>query len=332
MSRSWYEIKNQAAPEADVYVYDEIGCYGISAKEFVRDLRAVSAPLINLHVNSPGGDVFDGVAIYNSLKQHKAAVHVFIDGIAASSASFIAQAGDRVVMAPSATMMIHEPYGLAMGDAGTMAKMAGTLDKVGDTIASIYAERAGGTEAEWRQRMQAETWYRAQEAVSAGLADEMSSSMAPANMAPRLFNLSKFRNVPEWLQQPADAQPRAAGRTMSQANLDKLHAAMQGLDAVHGGTCDMGAECPVGGAQNRVPALRNEDLTVCLAPECDMPAVLELPLCKDHVEAIMGAGQAPLNTAKDEGVGQTGDRDDIYRYRAALLEMEGTLALAGGTL
>lgn len=202
MKQRWYEIRNASGDEAEVYIYDEIGSWGITAKQFVDELQAVKAKTINLRVNSPGGDVFDAVAIYNALKHHPAAVHAVVDGIAASSASFITQAGDTVLMATGATMMIHEPSGMVMGDAGDMAKMAETLEKMGDTIASFYVGRAGGTEAEWRERMRAESWYRAQEAVDIKLADGLVDSRGTDRRV-GIFNLSRFKNVPEWVKNQA---------------------------------------------------------------------------------------------------------------------------------
>ena len=204
MRQSWYEITNKAGDEADIYIYDEVGSLGITAQAFVNELKTLKARILNLFINSPGGAVFDAMAIYNSLKRHPAMVNVFVDGIAASSASFITQAGERVVMAKGATMMIHEPYAVAIGNSKTMKKMVEYLNKVADGVSEIYAARAGGEPSEWRERMQAETWYRAQEAVDAGLADEVQEIETGAqNRMPRVFNLSKFQNVPEWLETPA---------------------------------------------------------------------------------------------------------------------------------
>ena len=197
--KSWYEIRNATAETAEVLLYDEIGGWGITASDFAKELQGVKAKIINLRINSPGGDVFDGVAIYNALKNHPAAVHAVVDGLAASSASFISQAGDTVLMATGSTMMIHEPNGMTMGDAQDHAKMAETLDKIGDTIASFYAMRAGGDEALWRSRMRAESWFRAQEAVDIGLADGVVGGKAENRVG--IFNLSSFKNVPEWVPQ-----------------------------------------------------------------------------------------------------------------------------------
>jgi len=171
--RPWYRITNQAADEAEVMLYDEVGWFGATADEFINDLRGITAPNILLRVNSPGGSVTEGIAIANALRSHPASVTVQVDGIAASIASVIAMAGDRVRMMPNALLMVHEASGLCVGDAAEMIKMAEVLGKISDNIAGAYAARAGGTEAEWRQVMKNETWYRGEEAVAAGLADEV---------------------------------------------------------------------------------------------------------------------------------------------------------------
>lgn len=194
----WYTIRNITEDEAEIYIYDEIGYFGISANDFISELRDLKASNIALHINSPGGDVFDGVAIYNAIVRHKAKVTVSVDGIAASSASFIAMAGDEVVMAPHAQMMIHEAAGLTIGPADDMRAMADILDKSSDNIASIYAERAGGTVEDWRQKMKAETWFSDAEAVEAGLADRVDGEDEEA-VAARIA----ARRVPASSEEPA---------------------------------------------------------------------------------------------------------------------------------
>ena len=175
--RPWYRITNQAADEAEVMLYDEVGGWlGATADEFINDLRGITAPKILLRVNSPGGSVTEGIAIANALRSHPASVTVQVDGVAASIASVIAMAGDHVRMMPNALFMVHEASGLCAGEAADMIKMAELLDKISDNIAGAYAARAGGTEAEWRQVMKNETWYRGEEAVAAGLADEYVSA------------------------------------------------------------------------------------------------------------------------------------------------------------
>ncbi|KKL94281.1 hypothetical protein LCGC14_1866240 [marine sediment metagenome] len=200
--RTWFDVQNKKG-EADIYIYDEIGAWGVAPSEFIREINALKVGTLNLHINSPGGQAFDGIAIYNALKRHPATVNVTVDGLAASIASVIAQAGDRVVMAESATMMIHEPWIAIRGDSARLAQTAEWLGKLGDGIADIYAGRAGGESPEWRTRMKVETWYRAREAVDAGLADEVTQVVSPPP-AVRAFNLlSEFKRVPATLTLPA---------------------------------------------------------------------------------------------------------------------------------
>jgi ATP-dependent protease ClpP protease subunit len=172
----WYRITNSiSGGTATVHIYDEIGYWGVTASDFVRELGAVNASAIDVHINSPGGEIFDGIAIANALRAHAATVTTYVDSLAASIASVIALAGDRVVMAPNSQMMIHDGSGICLGNAADMREMADLLDRQSDNIAEVYAAKAGGTVEEWRARMTAETWYTAAEAVEAGLADETST-------------------------------------------------------------------------------------------------------------------------------------------------------------
>lgn len=179
-TRDWYRIENKTAESVDVYLYDEIGMWGVTASDFVNEIAKLDTKEIKLHINSPGGSVFDGVAIYNSLVNHKASITVMVDGLAASAASFIAQSGDSVIMGTGSTMMIHEASGGVWGNAEDMRQTADILDKLSGTISEFYAIRAGGSAAMWRGIMKAETWYTAQEAVDAGLADSVSKTKADA--------------------------------------------------------------------------------------------------------------------------------------------------------
>ena len=173
----WYRITAAGDDRAEVFIYGTIGDDwnedGVTAASFVKGLRAITAPRIDLHLNSPGGLVFDGVAIYSALRNHPAAVTSFVDGVAASAASFVAMAGEEIVIEKPAKMMIHDANGLVLGNAADMREMADLLDDLSDTIAGIYADRAGKTVAHWRAAMRAQTWYGAAEAVAAGLADRV---------------------------------------------------------------------------------------------------------------------------------------------------------------
>jgi ATP-dependent protease ClpP protease subunit len=176
--RKWWEIKAAAGGQATIRIYGDIGesWWGdsVSAKSFSDELEELgNLSSIRLHLNSPGGDAFDGVAIMNVLRDHPADVTVTVDGLAASAASIIAMAGDTVVMGRGSQMMIHDAASYGFGNAAELRKAAQVLDSISDSMAAVYAERAGGTTAEWREVMAEETWYGAEEAVEAGLADEV---------------------------------------------------------------------------------------------------------------------------------------------------------------
>ena len=190
--KNWYTIRARGTG-AEVLIYDEIGAYGVSAKRFLAELGALPEGVpIDLRLNSPGGSVFDAVAIYNALQRHEGAITVWIDGIAASAASYIAMAGDEIVMPENAFLMIHDPSGLVMGTAADMREMAGTLDKIAGGMVRGYAARSGKPEEEIAALMAAETWFDARDALEAGLATRM---IEPVRIAAS-FDIGRFRNAP----------------------------------------------------------------------------------------------------------------------------------------
>jgi ATP-dependent Clp endopeptidase proteolytic subunit ClpP len=207
----------------DVLIYDAIGGKeGITATQFVKDLKAHKGKDINLHVNTPGGSVFDGVAIFNALKAHRGHVTTYIDGIAASIGSVIALAGDTVNIASNGFMMIHEASGLVIGNAANMRKQADICERISDTIAHTYAEKTGKPVEEMRALMTAETWFTAQEAIAAGLADSITEAVEFTNS----FDLTKFNKAPEALRVPAvatDQFTRARGIAEWRAGAGPFH-------------------------------------------------------------------------------------------------------------
>lgn len=175
-------VRNADEDRAEVRIYDYIDSwFGISADEFVSQLNAITAPAIDLRINSGGGDVFDAYAIYHALQRFPGTVDVHIDGLAASAASFIAMAGDTVEAGDPSRVMIHDASGLAYGNTADMTEMATLLDDLSDDIAGIYARKTGTDAATWRDAMRAETWYSAQSAVDAKLVDRIA---APAQQDP----------------------------------------------------------------------------------------------------------------------------------------------------
>lgn len=225
----WYRIvRNQAdTGTTEIYLFDEVGYFGVTAQDFVRDLQGVQTPRIDLHISSPGGDVFDGIAIYESLRTHTAEVTTHVDSLAASIASVIAMAGDTRMIAPAGTMMVHDGHGIAIGNAADMREMADLLDRTSNTIAGVYAARAGGDVAAWREAMQAETWYSAAEAVDAGLATEVASDAADAPAAAASFDLSIYSYAGRQ-QAPAPVIQPAA----DEVDLSSVTEALRGAFAV----------------------------------------------------------------------------------------------------
>lgn len=197
------------ADEATFYLYDEISYWGISADQFVKDLNGSKASTVHIRINSPGGSVFDGTAIYNAIKQHKAHTVTHIDGLAASISSVIALAGDEVRMADNSFLMIHNPWSIVIGDASAMREEADLLDKVADTtIASIYMAKSGKTKEEITSKMADETWFSAAEAKEYGFVDAIDGLPEEAKDVKNiLFDLAIFANVPEDVKKMQNATP-----------------------------------------------------------------------------------------------------------------------------
>lgn len=194
---SWYRIENAKQRRSQMFIYDEIGSFGITADAFLNDLRETESEEIELHLNTPGGNVFQGIAIYNALRNAPARVEVVVDSLAASIGSVIAMAGDKISMAEGSQMMIHEARAMEAGTAADLRKMADTLDRQSTNIASIYASRAGQEVSFWRDLMLAETWMFADEAVEFGLADEILQVKAPtAEFDLSIYNYAGRRSAP----------------------------------------------------------------------------------------------------------------------------------------
>lgn len=174
---------------ATLRLFDPIDSYGewwgMSAKELAAAVDELPSHIatIELLINSPGGDVFDGLAMVNVLRAHQARTRAVVQGMAASAASFIACAVDECVMAPNSTMMIHDAWGVCVGNADDMLALGAVLDQASGNLAEIYAAKSGKSVDEMRAAMKAETWYTADEAVAAGLADSVAASAdsTPAN-------------------------------------------------------------------------------------------------------------------------------------------------------
>lgn len=197
-SRQWFQVRAQGDDSAEIYIYDEISWWGVSADELVREIAQLAVSTINVRINSPGGSVWDGMAIYQALRGHGARIVTHIEGIAASMASVIALAGDEVRMAKGAFFMIHNPWVIVLGDAAELRDTADLLDKVTGNIVGIYVEHSGSSEEAIRAAMEAETWYTAEEARDAGFVDVVVDGQEVVARASADV-LAQFRRVPERL-------------------------------------------------------------------------------------------------------------------------------------
>lgn len=195
MNKHWFKLCNavETDDEAEVLIYDEIGMWGVTAKDFVDELKASGAKKFHVRINSPGGDVFAGITIYNYLRSLKSNVRITVDGLAASIASVVAMAGQTVTMADNAMMMIHNPWGVVVGNSKDARELADVLDKLRDQIVKAYA-RTGQTAADIKTWMDEEKWMDAAQAVDLGFADEVDAGIEAQNFA--AFNLTKFKHAP----------------------------------------------------------------------------------------------------------------------------------------
>ena len=222
LARKFWEIKAAADDNdvGEVYIYGYIASYpwedtDVSAKSFKDELDELgNVKTLNVYVNSYGGAVFQGQAIYNILKRHPAYKNVYIDGIAASIASLIAMAGDTIYMPENAMMMVHNPISWCAGNANDMRKEAAVLDKVREAMIPAYLNKAGEklTEEKLIELLDDETWLTAQECLEYGLCDEvLAEKQIAASISPEVLGV--YKNVPEnvkkLLLNPVDSQKEA---------------------------------------------------------------------------------------------------------------------------
>lgn len=179
--------------EVTLTIYDEIGGWGVSARDVSAALNDGVYKRVHVRLNSPGGDVFAGFAIYNLLREYGAKVIVTVDGLAASAASIIAMAGNEVRMGDGAFMMIHNAWALGVGDHAEMLSLSKTLKKIDGELAKIYSKRTEIEESAIAKMMAAETWLTADEAIAQGFADKKTKENTKAKAS---FDLSAYKNAP----------------------------------------------------------------------------------------------------------------------------------------
>ncbi|MFX0337731.1 ClpP-like prohead protease/major capsid protein fusion protein [Klebsiella oxytoca] len=299
-NKTWFRMQAKAEPgEAEIYIYDEIGFMGVTAKSFVTELKALGdLSHIDLHINSPGGEVFEGIAIYNALKTTGAAITVHIDGVAASMASILAMVGNPVIMPENTMMMIHKPWGFAGGDANDLRDYANLLDQLETVMIPAYCNKTGKTEEEIAAMLADETWLTAAECVALGFADQTIPALIAMNcidsnriedyekMPSSIRNMitrPKATTIPGNNPAPAPAASTDAATIRAQV-IAEQKARVNGIGdlfAMFGG--------------------KHQDiLQACIAdPECDVAQA------KDLLLAALGKDSTPSNKAG-------GDNSHIY--------------------
>lgn len=200
------------ADSGEMFIYEEIGpaMWGfVDSATVIAALDDMQGRRVTVRLNSPGGSVDEGVAIYNALQRHEGGVDVAIDSLAASAASFIAMAGESITIAKNARVMIHSPWTIALGNAADLRKTADILDKYDESLVSVYSERSGKSEDEIRSLMDAETWYTASEAVDNGFADQIGNLVVEDQAS---VEASRYKHTPAAFVLPEKKVAAKAGK------------------------------------------------------------------------------------------------------------------------
>ncbi len=198
----FYALEKSNDGTATIHLYDEVGAFGAGSKEFLADLGKLDGQHIHLRINSPGGSVVEGTAIYNALRRHKGGLTVHIDALAASMASVIAMAGAPVYIADNALLMIHNPWTVSAGDSDQLRKEADLLDKLKSTLVNAYTRKTGMDQEQIAEMMDSETWLDAVEAVALGFADAIEEGVAAAATATPESLRARFDKFAKGMTEP----------------------------------------------------------------------------------------------------------------------------------
>ncbi|WP_435237475.1 ClpP-like prohead protease/major capsid protein fusion protein [Psychromonas sp. PT13] len=296
-ANSWFSIKAQSNNSAVIKLYDEIGGWGVTAKSFAQELAALGdIKNIELRIDSPGGDVFEGITIYNLLKGIDAYVTVYVDGLAASMGSVIAMAADKIIMPATAFMMIHKPWGGQVGDADDLRAYADLLDKVEVTLSETYMKKTGLSADAIADLLKEETWFNGAEAVEAGFADELSPQSQTTHYAnsKRMENYNMPEKLKAMLKPKASVNPAAshdtpapkseadilakvqADETARRTGISNIFANFGGKHKALENECLLDMSCSIDAAKDKVLAFLGKDTT---------PAV---PQDQSHIHAGNG--------------------------------------------
>ena len=296
----FYALEKSGNNETTVTLYDEIGAFGAGSKEFLADLGKLDGQHIHLRINSPGGSVVEGTAIYNALRRHKGGVTVHIDALAASMASVIAMSGSPVYIADNALLMIHNPWTVSMGESKDLRKEADLLDKLKSTLVNAYTRKTGMDQAQVAEMMDAETWLDAVEAVALGFADAIEEGVAAAATA-----------TPEMLRARFDKFAKASTMNPTEVITYSAEVAEQAAEVI-------------------TATVVSESATVVSESATEpAPEVVAEPVVKEaQVEAQPEAqAEAPAAPAVEEPQARLAAADSILaKYNALVLERDAAVA------
>jgi ATP-dependent Clp endopeptidase proteolytic subunit ClpP len=317
--KTWYALSARAeVRQTEISIFDEIGYYGVSAKQFIGDLKRVPADHeIVLKIHSPGGEVFDGNAIFNALKRHPGGVTVQIEGLAASMATVISLAGAPVKMAANGFYMIHNPWGVAMGDADEMRDQAALLEKIREGMIAAYASKSGQEPEQIAAWMDAETWFSAEEAQAAGFVDEVTDSLALAASANKFSRLGKFRNAPSDLTARSVDMDQEVKPSEEEVVIAPADEAIVEPAAAE--------EAPVAITEDAVIESEGSEEEV---QEEEAPAPAAPVASVPHADAIFAKYNAVLARAEKAESDLTAVKAELDAERSALASLERSLGLA----
>lgn len=306
--RTWYNFKQTDTDPAVLSIFDDIGAFGVSAKSFLNDLASAQGDSVRVEINSPGGDVFAGLAIYNGLRNSGKKVNVRVLGLAASAASLVAMAGDTIEMPENSFMMVHNPWGFAMGGASDMRDTADMLDKLGVSLASTYAKRTGKSAEEITALLDAETWMSAAEAVDAGFATAVISEVPvkaafdldrlPANVRAAYASAKASAPAPAPAPEddPAENKPEASAPTLADAIESQAAAA------------DLSALAPVFAADASLDT--QDKIAARIAEAREINALCKLAGFPDEAVGLIKA-KASIPDARAKLLAKLSDSDEI---------------------
>lgn len=226
--KKWFSIQSStpSGTPAKISIHDEIGGWGVTARDFIREFEALPQDsMIELSVHSPGGSVFEALAIYHVLSRAKDRLTARVEGLAASAASLIVMAASKIEMPENAYLMIHNPWAVAIGDSSAMHDMADVLDKVKGSLTAIYARRTGKTDEEIGALLDAETWMTGEEAVAAGFADTL-LGVAPVSAKVTDVARAHFMKLPQALSAPESMPADEVAAACADAGFGKLAASL----------------------------------------------------------------------------------------------------------